>query len=132
MKNTLLFFSFCFIFISCDGNSDDLISKVVGQWERTIPSNNNSQTKELKEILAFNSDGTYSVTIDNRTTNSGTYQQSKITTSEGKSAKAILYTNIREMDSVGCYTLEKKNSIIKFDNRLIGWEGSVIKEYVKK
>ena len=136
MKNTFVFFGFCLLFIACDNKSDSSPS-VVGQWNWTIqyldfpPFSKTPETTGLQETLILNADQTYSVTINNKTTNSGTYKKKMVKALNGKSVPAILYSNTRVNDSICYYSIDENNSKLRFDAGLIGIVGAGLREYSK-
>lgn len=135
MKN--IFLLLCFIFLSCD-NNNELNTSVVGKWDWTIqnldapPFSKTPQTTGLQETLAFNTDGTYSVTINNKITNSGTYKKIVAKNLEGKNVSGILYSNTRVTDSVDYYTIIENSNKLIFSKGIIGLIGSGSREYIKK
>ncbi len=135
MKN--IFLLLCFIFLSCDNNSE-LNTSVVGKWDWTIqnldapPFSITPQTTGLQETLNFNTDGTYSVTINNKIANSGTYKKIVAKNLEGKNVSGILYSNTRVTDSIDYYTIVENSKKLIFSKGIIGLIGSGSREYIKK
>ena len=136
MKNIFLFFCLCFGFISCDSDTN-LSASVVGKWDWTTqyfdypPFSKTPETTGLQETLVFKADGTYSVTVNNKTTNSGTYIKKVVKNPEGKKVSAILYSNTRVTDSISYYFIDKNSKLI-FDWGLMGYVGSGGREYIRK
>lgn len=136
MKKIILFFSLCFIFTSCSNDSAN--TSIVGRWEWTIqhmdstPFTRTPEITGIQETLTINSNGTYSVSKNNKITNSGTYKKSKEKNYEGKYVKAILYSNTRVTDSVDYYSIDKNSNTLVFSFSLLGYDGAGSREYTRK
>lgn len=135
MKNTFLLL--CFVFLSCD-NNNELNTSIIGKWDWTIqnldapPFSITPQTTGVQETLTFNADGTYSVTTNNKITNSGTYKKFTAKNLEGKNVTGISYSNTRVTDSTDYYTIVAKSNTLIFSKGIIGLIGSGSREYIRK
>jgi hypothetical protein len=136
MKQLSILFLFGLpLFTSC--KKDNTESTIFGQWNWTIQRENNPaynstpQSTGVTEVFIFNTNGTYSLTQNNMTLNSGTYKISSATNMmDGSMVTSILFTNQRVTDSVAYYSLNNDN--LFFSLGLIGLIGGSERHYSRK
>jgi hypothetical protein len=122
---------------SCKKSETTQADPIAGQWKWVIQRENNPAyfstpaTTGIQETLEFNTNGTYTVTQNSVTVNSGTYKTVIATSTNGSPVSGVLYSNTRVTDSVVYYVVRNNNDSLMFCHDLIGTLGASSRIYGK-
>jgi hypothetical protein len=136
MQKLLLSLLVSLLFFSCKKTETTQADSITGQWKWVIQRENNPAyfstpaTTGIQETIAFNADGSYTVTQNSTVVNSGTYKTIVERCSRDNSkVSGVLYSNARVTDSVAYYQVRNNSDSLMFCRDLIGSAGGSSRFY---